>query len=91
MSFSLPPEQALTIIFFPGLSELTGRLQDILDLLAIFFFRRRCDRRLRCLLGNRSHRSLFYLRDILNRLDTFRERVHQVTTWPTGELSLCHD
>jgi hypothetical protein len=78
----------LTIIFFPGLSELTGRLQDILDLLAILFFRRRSCRTLRCLLGNRS---VLYLGYILNRLDPFRERVNQVTTWPTGELSLCHD
>jgi len=29
-------EQALTIFFFPGLSEAVGRLHCIVDLLAIF-------------------------------------------------------
>jgi hypothetical protein len=38
MSFSCPFEQALTIIFFPALSDDTGLLHFILALSAIYFF-----------------------------------------------------
>jgi hypothetical protein len=37
MSFSVPPEHAFTIFFLPALSEATGLLHCILDLLAIGF------------------------------------------------------
>jgi hypothetical protein len=37
MSFSLPPEQALTIFFLPARSDFIGRLHDIFALLAITF------------------------------------------------------
>jgi hypothetical protein len=38
MSFSLPPWQALTIFFLPGLSDGTGELHFMEDLLAMLLF-----------------------------------------------------